>query len=108
VVYVLGSYYGWGREVIANRLLDLLGASVLVVLEQATLRQALTWYRDVPGVHFADAYVAALAAARGHGAVMTFDRAMRRIPGIRVVGEPRELPGRGSGARATRGPAPAP
>jgi predicted nucleic-acid-binding protein len=88
VVYVLGSVYHWSRNEIAERLLDLLSASALVVLEQDAIVQALEWYRDVPGLHFADAYVAALALIRGHGMVISFDRALRRVADITLVQDP--------------------
>ena len=85
VVYVLGSVYGWSRADIAARLLELLEVPSLTILEEDVVRQALEWYRDVSRVHFADAYVAATALGRGHGAVATFDREMRRVPNIRIV-----------------------
>ena len=88
VVYVLGSVYHWSRNEITERLLDLLSASVLVVLERDVIVQALQWYRDVPGLHFADAYVAALALARGHGMVISFDRGLRRVADIILVQDP--------------------
>ncbi len=55
------------------------------MVEQESLAKALTWYRDVPGLDFADAYVAALAVARGHGNVVSFDRHLRRVPGVTAV-----------------------
>ncbi|HET7036107.1 MAG TPA: PIN domain-containing protein [Thermomicrobiaceae bacterium] len=64
VVYVLESVYRWDRQAIAERLIALVSASVLQFAEQATLAQALAWYRDINSLHFADAYVAAVAAAR--------------------------------------------
>ena len=95
VVYVLESVYGWDRTAIADGLLEFLSADVLVVLDGEAVRQALTWYRDVRRVHFADAYVAALAVQRGHGNMITFDRELRRLAGINTITtgtQPRERP----------------
>ncbi len=91
VVYLLESVYHWPRKEIAERLLDLISASVLTVLEQDTLSQALTWYRDLRGLDFADGYVAALAASRGQGQVISFDRHLRRVPGITVIQDPTQV-----------------
>jgi predicted nucleic acid-binding protein len=91
VVYVLQSVYFAERKEIADRLLQLISAFVLVFLEQQTIEQALSWYRDLPGIHFADAYVAALARARGHGTVMSFDRRLRRIPDVVVLSHPQQI-----------------
>lgn len=88
VVYVLESVYKWERRTIAERLIELISASVLQIADQNTLAQALAWYRDIGSLHFADAYIAAVAAARGHGAVISFDRALRRVPDITLVQDP--------------------
>ena len=93
VVYVLGSVYQWPRLTIAEGLLQLLSASVLVFLEQPSVERALTWYRDPSGLAFADAYVASAAVARGHGAVVSFDRDFRRIPGLRLIRDAADLSG---------------
>ncbi len=88
VVYVLESVYKWERKTIADQLLDLVSASVLQIAEQNVLAQALAWYRDIGGLHFADAYIAAVAAAQGHRAVISFDRALRRVPDTNLVQDP--------------------
>lgn len=95
VVYVLGSVYRWERREIANQLLEFLTASSLVCLEPAIVLQALLWYRDVPGVHFADAYIAALSQARG-ARILTFDQGIQRVPGIEIVDRP-QPPRHGNG-----------
>lgn len=92
VVYVLTSLYGWGREAIVDQLLALLDQTGLTLLESDVCLQALEWYRDVPAVHFADAYIGALSLARGGGHVLSFDRAIRRLPGISVIDAPEQLP----------------
>lgn len=91
VVYVLESVYRWPRKEIADRLLDLISASVLTVLEQDSLSQALTWYHDLGGLDFADAYIAAVAAVRSHGQVVSFDRHLQRVPGIMAIQDPAQL-----------------
>lgn len=88
VVYVLESVYKWERRTIADRLLELVSASVLQIAEQNALAQALAWYRDIGSLHFADAYIAAVAAAQDHGAVISMDRALRRVPDITLVQDP--------------------
>lgn len=91
VVYVLESVYRWERKSIAERLLALIEADVLQFVEHDTVVQALVWYRDHAAVHFADAYVAALAVAQGHGVVISFDRGLRRVPGVTLVQAPADL-----------------
>ena len=92
MVYVLESVYHWERRDIADRLLQLISADVLFFLERDTLIQVLRWYRDVAGLDLADAYVAALAASRGHGHVVSFDRHMQRVPGITLIQDRDQLP----------------
>jgi predicted nucleic acid-binding protein len=96
VVYVLESVYRWPRADIAQRLIDLIGASVLVVLEEPTIVQTLAWYRDRSRLDFADAYVAALATERGHGVVISFDRDLKRLPEITLVQNQRDISGNSS------------
>lgn len=93
VVYVLESVYRWERRMIAERLIDLVSGSVFDIDERAALLQALAWYRDINRLHFADAYVAAVAAGRGdgHGAVISFDRELRRVPEITLVQDPEAI-----------------
>lgn len=85
IVYVLGSVYRWVKRDIADRLLQLLDSGTLVVLERDLVIQALEWYRDLPQVHFADAYIAAYALQRSAGVAASFDRGLRRIPGLTVL-----------------------
>lgn len=88
VIYVLESVYRWPRIDIAQRLVSLISESSLVFIDEATVVQSLTWYRDRAGLDFADAYVAALAIERGHATVISFDRDLKRLPGITVVQDP--------------------
>jgi predicted nucleic-acid-binding protein len=89
VVFVLESVYQWNRRDIADRLLGLISASVIQFLEHATISQALVWYRDLR-VHFADAYLAALAAAR-QSTLVSFDRGLKRAGAVKVVDRPEDL-----------------
>lgn len=90
VVFVLESVYGWKRREIADRLLTLVTSSVIEFLELETVSQALAWYRDSSNIHFADAYVAALAAKR-KALLISFDRGLNRLPGLRVVARPEDI-----------------
>ena len=91
VVYVLQSVYKWPRADIAQGLLELLSASVLVVLEREVVAQTLRWYQEFPRIDFADAYIAALAAHRGHGVVFSFDHDLRRLPGVQPIEDAAQL-----------------
>jgi predicted nucleic-acid-binding protein len=91
VVYVLQSVYSWERRDIAARLLNLVAAAVFTVSEAETMLQALEWYRDTPGLDFADVYIAALARTRSESHVMSFDRRMRRLTGIHLVSDPLDI-----------------
>ncbi len=90
VVFVLDSVYGWRRREIAERLLSLISASLMMFLDEEAITRALMWYRDLGAVHFADAYVAALAIDRA-SPLVSFDRGVRRIPGLAVVESPEDL-----------------
>lgn len=91
VVYVLESVYHWERSTIAERLLELISVPMLRLLEQDTVVQALSWYRDISVVHFADAYIAAVAMARGHNTVVSFDRGLRRMQDITLIQDSSQL-----------------
>ena len=90
VVFVLESVYQWKRRDIADRLLNLISASVMEFMEQRTVAQALAWYRDTSGLHFADAYLASLASTRADF-VISLDRGLKRVAGLRVVDRPEDL-----------------
>jgi predicted nucleic acid-binding protein len=91
IVYALHSVYKLPRDEVSSRLLGLIDADILVVWERDLIIRSLLWWRDISGVGFADAYLAAIADARRDAAVMSFDREMTRIPGIRLVQEPEQL-----------------
>jgi len=90
-VYVLESVYARARGHVAGELIDVIASDIFVVPERAILIQALLWYRDIARLDFADAYVASVAHTRTDAAVLSFDRGMRRISGIRMIDRPEEL-----------------
>src|SRR5438093_5073189 len=92
IVYVMTSVYRRPRSVVVDRLLELLASGAYLVPEQPLLEQSLIWFRDIPSLHFVDAYVAALAVSRGHGNVISFDRALRRIAAIHLIDTPAAVP----------------
>jgi predicted nucleic acid-binding protein len=85
VVYVLESVYKWDRDTIADKLSELIETSELVFPESTVLLQALRRYRSIRQLHFADAYVAAVALSRQRSAVVSFDREFRRIPELTII-----------------------
>jgi predicted nucleic-acid-binding protein len=87
VEFVLEHVYRWSRRTIVEGLLKLLAAGVFQVPEATMLERAVNWYRDMRRLHFADAYVAAIAASR-HAAVISFDRELARLRGLTVIAEP--------------------
>lgn len=91
VVFVLEHTYRWPRKTLAEGLGRLLASDVFFFPEAAILERALTWYRDIPRLHFADAYVAAVAAER-QAAVVSFDRELKRLHELTVVDTPGAFP----------------
>jgi len=91
VVFVLEHVYRWPRGTIAEGLLKLLAARLLHIPEVAVLERAMGWYRDVRRLHFADAYVAAMAASR-QAALISFDREFKRLRGLTVIGDSGAFP----------------
>lgn len=87
VVWVLQHSYRWRREAIAEGLARLIISGAFFLAEARVVSQALTWYRSLPRLHFADAYVASVAADRG-AAVMSFDRDLKRLRDVTVVDSP--------------------
>jgi predicted nucleic acid-binding protein len=90
VVYVLTSVYQWDRGRTAGQLLQLVAASVIEMLERDVVLQALLLYRDTSALSFADAYLAALALSRQIG-LISFDRQLRRVSGLRLIDDPARL-----------------
>ncbi len=91
VVYVLESVYDWKRREIADRLLNLIHASVMEFMEQPAITQALSLYRDSNALHFSDAYIAAVASGQADF-LISMDRGLKRVSGVAVVDRPEEIP----------------
>jgi predicted nucleic acid-binding protein len=91
IIYVLEKVYGWPRRAVVERLLEIVDAEVFLVMEREVVRRALAWYRDTAALDFPDAYVASVALARGDGLVLSLDRDLRRLPGVRVAASAAEL-----------------
>jgi predicted nucleic acid-binding protein len=85
VVYVLESVYTWSRDSISDDLTDLIANTNLWFAESGVLLDALRMYKGTRQLHFADAYVAAVALSRKHGVVVSFDREFRRILGLTLI-----------------------
>jgi predicted nucleic acid-binding protein len=91
VVYVLESFYGWERAAIADDLIDLVANARFWFPESTVLLHALQRYRDIRQLHFADAYVAAIALSRQHGTVISFDREFRRVPELTLIQDTHDI-----------------
>lgn len=83
-VYVLESFYEIERERVAELLRAAIALPSTVVLDAPLLLRALELY-EVDRLDFAEAYLVACAEATGVGAVMSFDRAIERVPTVRRV-----------------------
>ncbi len=91
VVFVLQHTCRWPRKTLAEGLVKLLASDTFQFPEAALLERALAWYRDMPRLHFADAYVAAVAAER-RAVVGSFDREFKRLRELTVVDSPEAFP----------------
>lgn len=80
LVYVLESVYSTPRPVIATSVRAVLAHPTINTPEHHALLRAVELYETTP-LHFADAYLAAVAEA-GDGQVASFDRALDRLATI--------------------------
>jgi predicted nucleic-acid-binding protein len=79
IIWVLKSFYNFGRADIANTMTTLVSASGIVVDDQELIIRALGLFRD-QNVDYVDAYLAVQAAHRGEK-VCTFDtNDFKRLP----------------------------
>lgn len=90
-VYVLQVVYKWPREVVAKKLLEFLEADILHVPEKDILIASLREYAAHGVLDFADAYVAGLARARGHGRVISFDSDLDQLRAIERLDDPEQV-----------------
>lgn len=90
IVFVLERVYRWPRPRLAAGLRTLLEVDAFHFPEQATLSTVIALYETMPRVHFADAYVAAVALGRA-APLVSLDRELRAIPNLRLVSAPDDL-----------------
>lgn len=79
-IYTLESFYEMPKVDVCERLLALLRSRGIAPLEPVLIQDALERYQSLP-VHFADAYLAATAAASGTP-VFSFDEDFARFKDI--------------------------
>ena len=87
VAYVLESFYETPRAQVATTLRAVLAFPAIRVLDADLLQRAVEVY-EVHRLDFADAYLVASAERTGVGVIVSFDRAIDRVPTVR-----REEPG---------------
>ncbi len=87
VAYVLESFYETPRAQVAATLRAVLAFPAIRVLDAELLQRAVEVY-EVHRLDFADAYLVASAERTGVGVIVSFDRAIDRVPTVR-----REEPG---------------
>jgi predicted nucleic-acid-binding protein len=84
--WVLDRAYHLADHEIAAAIERMLQADILVVENEQEVFTAMTALKEGRG-SFADAIIAALAAAAGCSRTLTFDRKALRLPGFELVGE---------------------
>lgn len=83
-VYVLESYYGLNRDEVAAFVRSVLSYRSIRTRNHALLSKSLDIYQD-HRIDFAEAYLAAAAESTEVGIVVSFDRAIDRIPSVTRV-----------------------
>lgn len=83
-VYVLQSFYEVERARIAELMRAAIAMPSISVIDASLLRRALEVYEH-DRLDFAEAHLVAQAEATGVGAVMTFDRAVDRVTGVKRI-----------------------
>jgi predicted nucleic acid-binding protein len=84
LVYVLESFYEVPRPRVAELVRAVIAFPAIGVVDPSLLLRALEVY-EVHRLDFADAYLVAQAETSGVGAVVSFDKAIERVPGVRRV-----------------------
>lgn len=84
VVFVLSSVYGTPRQHIADALLPLVKSDGFRVTDKDRYILALEWFGQ-GALHFGDACACATAELKCQGRLVSFDRALSRVPGIERV-----------------------
>jgi predicted nucleic acid-binding protein len=83
-VYVLESFYEVERARIAELMRAAIALPSIAVVDAPLLLRALELY-EVHRLDFAEAYLVASAEVTGVGAVLSFDRAIDRVPTVERV-----------------------
>lgn len=83
-VYVLQSFYEFERAIIAKLMGSAIAFRSVRVADRQVLLRALALY-ERERLHFADAYLVALAERTGVGEVASFDRSIDRATTVRRV-----------------------
>jgi predicted nucleic-acid-binding protein len=86
LVWVLERAYRLGRAEIAIALSGLLSATELNIEGSDEVAPALELYRN-NGFGFADLMIAAAAQRAGAAEMVTLDRKVARLPGVRLLGD---------------------
>jgi predicted nucleic acid-binding protein len=84
VVYVLESFYEVPRTRVAELVRAIIAFPAIGVADEPLLLRALEVY-EVHRLDFADAYLVAIAETSGVDAVVSFDKAIERVPTVRRV-----------------------
>lgn len=86
LMYVALGVLGWARSDAVRRIADLLDAQGLIVEERSVLEEALGLLGERNRLDFPDAYLASRALEMDVPVVVSFDRDLDIIPGIRRLG----------------------
>ncbi len=82
VVWVLGSFYGYSKQQIAETMTQFLMCEGLEVENLDLLIEALSLYHE-KNLDFADAVLATTALRKGPKVVYSFDRHLNRVDGLK-------------------------
>lgn len=83
-VYVLESFYKAPREQVAEAMRSLVAMRSMVTVDPALLLRAIEVY-ELDRLDFAEAYLVACAESTGIGSVVSFDKAIDRVPTVTRV-----------------------
>lgn len=87
-VYVLESFYGASREVVAQAMRSLVAFDATICVDPALLLRAIEVY-EIDRIDFAEAYLVACAESTGVSMIASFDRSIDRVETVRRVEPPR-------------------
>ena len=84
-VFTLQKLYLQPRRAIMDGLLPIIEIPGVEVGGKPSLRSVFELYVRFPSLSFADAYHAQLALEEGSGQIVSFDRGLSRVPGIKRI-----------------------